>query len=72
MKIRPVGTKLFHSEQRTDRWKYMTKLMVAFRILRSFLKRPKLYPLHITDALQVSFGVLILSLKAHITMCRIW
>jgi len=36
MKIRPAGTELFHAERPTD----MTKLTVAFRILRTRLKNP--------------------------------
>jgi hypothetical protein len=33
MKIRPVGVKLFHADRQTD----MTKLVVAFAILRTRL-----------------------------------
>jgi len=31
MKVRPVGTELFHADGRTDRQTGMTKLLVAFR-----------------------------------------
>jgi hypothetical protein len=34
MKIRPVGTELYHADRQTD----MTKLIIAFR---SFAKEPK-------------------------------
>jgi hypothetical protein len=38
MKIRPVGTELFHADRRTDRQTDMTKLIVAFRV---FANAPK-------------------------------
>jgi hypothetical protein len=38
-KIRPVGAELFHADRRTD----MTKLRVAFAILRTRLKTGKVY-----------------------------
>jgi hypothetical protein len=31
MKIRPVGTEVFHADRRADRRTNMTKLIVAFR-----------------------------------------
>jgi hypothetical protein len=31
IKIRPVGTELFHAERSTDGWTDMTNLIVAFR-----------------------------------------
>jgi hypothetical protein len=38
MKIRPAGAELFHADRHTDGRTDMTKLIVAFRILRP---RPK-------------------------------
>jgi len=38
MKIRPVGTELFHADEQTDRRTDMTKLIVAFQ---SFANAPK-------------------------------
>jgi len=38
MKIRPVGAEFFHADGRTDRLTDMTKLLVAFAILRTRLK----------------------------------
>ena len=38
MKIRPVGSELFHADGRTDGRTEPTKLIVAFAILRKRLK----------------------------------
>jgi len=40
MKIRPVGTELFHVDGRTDRQTDITKPTVAFR---NFANAPKMY-----------------------------
>jgi len=39
MKIRPVGTELFHADGQTDRQTDMTKLIVAFH---NFANPPKM------------------------------
>ena len=39
MKIRPVGTELFHAEGRTSRRSVMTELTVAFRTFAGALKK---------------------------------
>jgi len=39
MKICPVGAKLFHADRRTDSQPDVTKLIVAFTIMRTRLKR---------------------------------
>jgi hypothetical protein len=42
MKIHPVGIKLFHADRQTDRQTNITKLIVAFTILRMHLKMKNL------------------------------
>jgi hypothetical protein len=41
MKIRPVGSKLFHMDGRTDGQTDLTKPIVTFTILRTHLKMVK-------------------------------
>jgi len=43
MKIHSVGAKLFHTDEWTDRWTDMIKLIVAFR---NFANSPKNWTLH--------------------------
>jgi len=42
MKIRPVGAKMFHAEERTHRQTHMTKVIVLFAILRTRLTNAKI------------------------------